>query len=175
MSKTTISAENMLQQVLPELKRKGFRTVILQGEKEVKDFINSHVPDKTIVGLGDSITTCKLNLRHLLASKGTTIFYSWNGSYNYNRSLDTFEIPARPDYYITRINALTTSGELLMKDYDKNAARDGNFPAHVMAFIGLNRLTDKLDDTESRIKYPVISSCPEGIKFTIALLPFLDY
>ena len=89
--------------------------------------------------------------------------------------LDTFEILPSPDYYITRITAITTNGELLMKDYDKNTASQGNFPRHVMAFAGLNRLTEEFEKTESLIKYPVITSCPENIEFTIILLPFLNY
>jgi hypothetical protein len=176
MEKTRLTKEDRMQQVIPLLRKKGFQIKVLRSEKEVKNFINSKIPEKTIVGLGDSITTCKLNLRHLLAAKGTTIFYSWNGSYNYNRSLDTFEIPARPDYYITRIGALTTNGEILMNDYDLNAANDGNFPLNMLAFVGLNRICETFENNEViSKKYPVLIQCPNHVNFNIALLPFLDY
>ena len=175
MQKVKISLQASMQELLKVLENKGFSTRILNSDKEVKDYINTRIPDQITVGLGDSITSCKLNIRHILAAKGSTIFYSWDGSENYNRSLDTFEILPSPDYYITRITAITTNGELLMKDYDKNAASQGNFPHHVMAFAGLNRLTEEFEKTESLIKYPVITSCPENIEFTIILLPFLNY
>ena len=48
----------------------------------LKDFINSNIPDENPVGLGDSITTCKLKVRNILSTKGVRIFYSWNGSEN---------------------------------------------------------------------------------------------
>jgi len=175
MQHANISSQYTLQELLPVLEKKGFHTLVLNSDKEVKDFINDNIPDRIIVGLGDSITTCKLNIRHILATKGSHIFYSWDGSTNYNRSLDTFEMPPRPDYYITRITALTTSGELLMMDYDKNAASQNNFPTHVMAFVGLNRITSEFEKTESLSKYPIIVTCPENIEFTLILLPFLDY
>lgn len=175
MRTENISLQYSFRELLPVLEKKGFRTLVLNSTKEVKDFINTQVPDQITVGLGDSITTCKLNIRHILAAKGSTIFYSWDGSENYNRSLDTFDIPERPDYYITRISALTTDGQLLIKDYNKEMAERNNFPCHVLAFVGNNRLADKLNHTESLIKYPVITACPDNVEFTIILLPFLDY
>jgi hypothetical protein len=157
------------------LKKRGFSSTILDSEKEVKDFINSNIPDKCAVGLGDSITTCRLNIRNILNTKGSTIFYSWDGSENYNRSLDTFDIQQAPAYYLTRISALTLSGDILMKDFSKQAAMEEKFPAYVFAFTGLNRVVEELKNEESILKYPVIKKCPAGVKFTVALLPFLDY
>ena len=157
------------------LEKKGFNTKVLNSEKEVKDFINNHIPDETTVGLGNSITTCKLNIRNILASKGTTIFYSWDGRDNYNRSLDTFDELPRPGYYITRITAMTTAGSILMKDFDKKAADDNNFPEHVFAFVGLNRITDESVNTWNPAKYPVVSECPANIDFQVILLPFMEY
>jgi hypothetical protein len=164
-----------LQQIEAALNKRGFNTVILNSKKEVKDFLNKMIPDTTPVGLGDSITTCKLNLRNLLAAKGATIFYSWNGSENYNRSIDTFDTPVWPKYYITRITALSLDGRLLMKDYQKRAAAENKFPANVYAFVGLNRLVEQFFSEGKEVKYPVIPSNPPGINFTVALLPFLDY
>ncbi|MBN1950417.1 MAG: LUD domain-containing protein [Bacteroidales bacterium] len=157
------------------LEEKGFTCIVLNTDKEVKDFIAQQIPDETPVGLGNSITTCKLKIRNLLVAKGIRIFYSWDGSENYNRSLDTFEDPERPDYYITRLSALTVSGEILLNDYQKQAAEQNNFPGHMFAFVGANRIVDSLSAGDSLQKYPVISKCPEGVKFFVALLPFLDY
>lgn len=175
MQKTNTLMQFSMQNLRHVFQKKGFRTVVLNSEKEVKDFINTEIPDKTKIGLGNSMTACKLNVRHLLATKGCTIFYSWDGNESYNRSLDIFEIPLGPEYYITRITALTTLGEILIKDYNKNAAGRDKFPMHTIAFAGLNRLVEELEDMESIVKYPVIRNCPKDIEFTIALLPFLDY
>lgn len=164
-----------IKELQATLKEKGFQSVVLNSEKEVKDFINDNIPDERLVGLGDSITNCKLNIRNILAAKGSKIFYSWDGSENYNRSMDTFEPPPRPDYYLSRINAITTSGEVLMKDYSKQAADEGLFPRQIFAFAGMNRLTEKLKDNDSSLKYPVFSQKPDDTEFTVALLPFLTY
>jgi hypothetical protein len=163
-----------IQQLQVVLEGKGFQTVVLNSEKEVKDFINKNIPDERLVGLGDSITNCKLNIRNILASKGSKIFYAWDGSENYNRSMDTFDQTPRPDYYLSRISALNTNGEILMKDYSKQATSEGLFPKQIFAFAGLNRVTEKFK-TDSMYKYPVFSEKPQDVEFVVALLPFLTY
>jgi hypothetical protein len=173
--KTMVKEEFELKELQAVLEEKGFQSVVLKSEKEVKDFINANIPDERLVGLGDSITNCKLNIRNILATKGSKIFYAWDGSENYNRSMDTFERPPRPDYYLSRINAITTSGEILMKDYSKQAANEGLYPKQIFAFAGMNRLTNKLKDNDSVQKYPVFSQKPDDTEFTVALLPFLTY
>lgn len=164
-----------LQNLRSALQKNGINSVVLNTEKEVKDFINKNIPDECIVGLGDSITTCRLKIRNILASKGSKIFYSWDGSENYNRSLDTFDTPPRPDYYLSRINAITSEGEIMIKDYSKQAAIDGLFPKHIFAFAGLNRYCEMFENKESIHKYTVIKEKPVNAKFTLALLPFLNY
>lgn len=164
-----------LRNLKSTLEKNGIKTVVLNTEKAVKDFINKSIPDECIVGLGDSITTCRLKIRNILASKGSKIFYSWDGSENYNRSIDTFETPPRPDYYLSRINAITSEGEILMKDYSKQAAAAGVFPKQVFAFAGLNRYCEAFDEKESILKYTIIKERPENTKVILALLPFLNY
>jgi hypothetical protein len=167
--------KNTFSQLKSTLELKSFKPIILNSEKDVKDFVNKNIPDKCTVGLGDSITTCRLNLRNILASKGSSIFYSWNGSETYNRSLDTFESPVRPDFYLTRINALTTKGELLIKDYSKKAVELGLYPRQIFAFAGYNRITEAFNECESLLKYPVFDKCPHHIGFTVILLPTISY
>ena len=173
--KVKLIDKDVLQNLRSLLKKNGINTVILNTEKAVKDFINKNIPNECIVGLGDSITSCQLNIRQILASKGSKIFYSWDGSENYNRSLDTFDTPPRPDYYLSRINAVTSEGDIMMKDYSKQAAIDGLFPRHIFAFAGYNRYCDVFDNKDSIHKYTIINEKPLNAEFTLALLPFLNY
>ncbi|MBN2523667.1 MAG: LUD domain-containing protein [Bacteroidales bacterium] len=173
--KVMVPKKTTIQDLQFVLEEKGFHTTVLNSEKEVKDFINDNIPDERLVGLGDSITNCELNIRNILAAKGSKIFYSWDGSENYNRSMDTFEKPPRPDFYLSRINALTTDGKILMKDYSKQASSEGLFPKQIFAFAGLNRVTEKFNSNSSVQKYSVFSAKPDGTEFTVALLPFLTY
>jgi hypothetical protein len=173
--KVKVLDKNVLQSLKSVLDKKGITLVILTTEKAVKDFINKNIPDECIVGLGDSITTCKLNIRNILSSKGSKIFYSWDGSENYNRSLDTFDTAPRPDYYLSRVNAVNSDGEIMMKDYSKQAATDGLFPKQVFAFAGFNRYCEIFDSRDSILKYTIIKEKPANAKFTLALLPFLNY
>lgn len=167
--------DKIVEMLQRNLANRGFKSLVLNNEKEVKDFINMQIPDEQVVGLGDSITTCKLNIRNILYAKGSTIFYSWDGSEDYNRSLDTFEPLTQPRYYLSRISAIRSDGVILMKDYSRQGADLGHYPKHVYAFAGLNRICDEFEDWESIRKYALISEKPTDSEFTVALLPFLNY
>jgi hypothetical protein len=165
---------NALSLLESALHKKGFKTVVLNSETEVIEFINN-LPNDVIMGLGDSITTCTLKIRNLLIKKGSLIFYSWNGADDYNRTIDTFEEHPKPDFYLTRINAITTTGEIMIKDYSRKAATEKKFPKHILAFAGYNRIVDKFKEGNSLIKYTIFREKPENIDFTVVLLPFICY
>jgi hypothetical protein len=175
---TTISKIEINGKVISELsgslKSKGFKTVLLFNEQQVIDFIH-HIPNDKIIGLGDSITTCSLKIRNILARKGRIIFHGWNGDTQYNRTMDTFEDHPLPDYYLTRVNAITRNGRILLKDYSRQAAMENYFPKHIIAFTGSNRIVEDFSNTSSIQKYTVIKEKPPLISFTVVFLPFMEY
>jgi hypothetical protein len=177
MSTTTIKSninDNTLSTLESALHNKGFKTVILENESEVIEFIHK-LPNDAIMGLGDSITTCTLKIRNLLVKKGSIIFYSWNGADDYNRTIEAFEEHPKPDFYLTRINAITTRGEIMIKDYSRKAAAEKRFPKHILAFAGYNRIADEFKEGNSLIKYTIFREKPENTDFTVVLLPFISY
>ena len=164
----------MINALESTLHQKGFNTITLNNEAEVIDFINK-LPNDAIMGLGDSITTCNLKIRTLLVKKGSLIFYSWSGSGDYNRPIDTFEEHPKPDYYLTRVNAITVKGEIMIKDYSKKAVLEKNFPKHILAFAGYNRIVGEFSEGNSITKYAIFREKPENTNFTVVLLPFICY
>ena len=166
--------QELVQDLSTVLKNKGYRTLVLDDEEAVIDYIH-RIPNDGIVGLGDSITTCTLKIRNILARKGRIIFYGWNGDINYNRSLETFEEHPLPDYFLTRINAITLKGDMLVKDYSKKALQEKRFPRKIFAFAGCNRIVEAFDDAPSLYKYSIFKRKPEHVDFTVVLLPFITY
>jgi len=166
--------EELIQSLSQRLRDKGYKTLVLNNEEQVIEYIHS-IPSDGILGLGDSITACTLKIRNILARKGRIIFYGWNGDINYNRSLETFEEHPLPDYFLTRINAITVKGDMLVKDYSRKAMHENRFPRKIIAFAGCNRIVDAFDDAPSMQKYAVFKRKPESVDFTIVLLPYITY
>jgi len=166
--------EAVIQDLSTVLREKGYRTLVLNEEEEVIDYIH-RIPNDGIFGLGESITTCTLKIRNLLARKGRIIFYGWNGDVNYNRSLETFEEHPLPDYFLTRINAITLKGDMLLKDYSRKAMQESRFPRKIFAFAGCNRIVDAFDDAPSLHKYSIFKRKPDHVDFTVVLLPNINY
>ena len=166
--------EEFVRNLSAILREKGYKTLVLDDEEQVIEYIH-HLPNEGIFGLGDSITTCALKIRNILARKGNLIFYGWNGDINYNRSLETFEDHPLPDYFLTRINALTVKGDMLIKDYARKALHERRFPGNIIAFAGCNRVVNEFDDAPSLQKYSVFSRKPANVDFTVVLLPYISY
>ena len=166
--------EEVIRGLSSALKDKGYKTLVLKDEEQVIDYIH-RIPNDGIFGLGESITTCSLKIRNILARKGRIIFYGWNGDINYNRSLETFEDHPLPDYFLTRINAITLKGDMLVKDYSRKALQENRFPRKIVAFAGCNRMVDVFNDAPSLQKYAVFKRKPENVDFTVVLLPYIMY
>ncbi|MBN2480378.1 MAG: hypothetical protein JXB19_01460 [Bacteroidales bacterium] len=156
------------------LKEKGFKTLILNDEEQVIEYIH-RIPNDVIIGLGDSITTCTLKIRNILARKGSLIFYGWNGDVHYNRSLETFEDHPVPGYFLTRVNAITLRGNLLIRDYSRKAIMENRFPRNIVAFAGCNRIVEEFRNEPGINKYGIFKEKPASVDFTVVLLPYITY
>ncbi|MBN1158480.1 MAG: LUD domain-containing protein [Bacteroidales bacterium] len=164
----------LIKQLTYTLKEKGFKILILNNEEEVIEFIHQ-IPNDVIIGLGDSITTCTLKIRNILSRKGSLIFYGWNGDIHYNRSLETFEDHPVPEYFLTRVNAITLKGNLLIKDYSRKAIMENHFPKNIIAFAGCNRIVGEFRNQPGMNKYGVFREKPSSVDFTVVLLPYITY
>jgi len=163
----------IIKELSENLREKNFKVTVINDEDRIVEYIHQ-LPNDGIIGLGDSITTCTLKIRNILAMKGTLIYYGWNGDINYNRSLETFDAHPVPDYFLTRINYITLKGEILLKDYSRSSFMAGTFPRRIIAFAGHNRIVGELKDPQAQ-KYSVFRRKPENVDFTVVLLPNLNY
>jgi len=163
-----------LANLVSRLQQKGYNTLVLNNEEEVFAFIKN-LPGDVIIGLGDSVLNCSLKIRNLLAEKGSLLYYGWDGDSNFNRSLETFETHPTPGYFLSRISAITLNGDILIRDYSKDAMLHNNFPEKMVAFCGSNRIVEDFDEEPSLVKYSVFREKPENVDFKIVILPFMVY
>lgn len=176
MEKTSegIINSSTVNELAEVLRTKGYRVVIINDDEKIVEYIHQ-IPNDVVIGLGDSITTCTLRIRNILARKGTLIYYGWNGDPNYNRSIETFENHPLPEYFLTRINYITLKGEMLLKDYSRASFLANRFPDKIIAFAGYNRIINEFDDNPALQKYTVLRHKPENVDVTIVLLPGMAY
>jgi len=152
------------------LRKKGFNTILLDSERALRNFIEETIPDNSIVGLGNSLTTSALRIRDILIEKGAKIYYSWNGTC-YNRSLDTFEEHPKPDFFLTTADSITPEGRLINHEFRAGDAEENSLPKNIIAFSDFKNVggTKRQVSTEDEF---IIDQKPKSSEITVAILPF---
>ena len=158
--------------VEPRLKGKGFKTIVINNERSLREFIYNSIPDNCVVGIGNSLSSSAQKIKDILVEKGNKVFYSWNGN-TYNRSIDTFEEPPKPEYFLTTAEIIENEGNIVNSEYSSQAASSKNFPKKIIAFSGLNKFK-RNSKSEKNPDYVIFDKNPESTEITVAVLPFLN-
>lgn len=155
------------KQIESILRRKGFETILLDSEKSLRKFIYDTIPDNCIVALSNSLTVKALKIKDILIEKGNRIYYSWSGN-NSNRSLDTFEDHARPDFYLTLTDSISLDGVIKSNELTNCFSTVTPLPNKIIAFSAPQNIAT--DDKKSPAQKELLNF---DSRITIVMVPFL--
>lgn len=152
------------------LRKKGFNTILLDSERALRKFIEETIPENSIVGLGNSLTSSALRIRDILIEKGIKIYYSWNGA-SYNRSMDTFDEHPKPDFFLTIADSITPEGRLINNEFNSKAVGEDGLPKNIIAFSNFEKLSNR-NKASSQDDEFIIDEKLKSSEITVAFLPF---
>ncbi len=153
------------------LRKNGFDTILIDGERALRKFIDETIPRNSVVGLGNSLTTGALKIREILLERGNKIYYAWNGT-SYNRSMDTFEELPKPDFFLTTTDSITPEGRLINHEFSNQAIRENRFPENIIAFSDLMNVDKQYMENEGVADVVVFDEKNRSPHFTVAVMPF---
>ena len=155
----TISSD--VERTLKALKERRIDADYVDTADQVREKISKMVPDNSTVGIGGSITVQDLDLENLLLNKGCMVFWHWHGA-NQEEQDAIRRKAMNADIYICSSNAITKDGKLVNIDGTGNRVAAMSFgPRKVIVIVGLNKLTDNLDEALDRIK---TKACPPNAR-----------
>lgn len=105
-----------MEKIISNLRSRGFKTNVVTKFDEAMEFIRQLIPENAVVAIGNSVSSKIKESILQLKSRNSKIFESWDGSPDYNRSIDNFDPAPRPDIFISNSAYITEEGDLLVKD-----------------------------------------------------------
>lgn len=153
------------------LRKKGIKTIMLKDEDEIRNFLQKSIPSNSLVGMDDSVMQNTPGIHDTLRKIGAKIYYSFDGSQDYNRTIDSFEDHPAPEYYLFS-DSISTSEEDLDKQLhiSENAWKNHKHPKHIIAFTALKNFASKFEDSLTKLRNNVIDSMPPGTDVIIAVM-----
>lgn len=142
-----------LEKLKKNLEKRGFNTLVAQSKKEIHGLIKELIPSDKSVGLGGSVTLRELELDSFLSKQGNILFNHWDDGLSFEDSITIRKKQQHADFFLTSINAITREGQLVNIDGVGNRVTSMIFgPGHVIAFVGINKITRDVHEAIDRIK-----------------------
>lgn len=133
-----------IEKTMAALKSNGYKVAYFKKKEQAIEYLNNCIDGKT-VGLGDSGTLMKMGIFERL-SRHNVVFdpqHSMPGE----SFIETSKKSLLTEIYMTSVNALSSTGELVNIDGTGNRIAGSLFGHEKVFFVvGVNKLTPTLDD-----------------------------
>jgi hypothetical protein len=153
--------EQHLLLTVEEMRKHGFTVVPLETAAQAKDYLLSHIPAGSDVGVGGSVSVRDTDALPALAEKGCRVYSSWGAKPE--------DLPAirersrKADVYLSSANAVTRNGSLVFIDGNCNrvgAILDG--PPTVYFVVSHSKWVDGgINTAVARIRQ---TACPQNAR-----------
>ena len=125
------------------LEKKGYLVQVFDSKEDAADYIQQKISDKCI-GLGGSVTIHDMNLFEKLSQKNTVYWHDEKPSDM--TVMETRTAASRADVYISSVNGLAETGEIVNIDNTGNRVAAISYgPEKVFLVVGENKLEPTLE------------------------------
>lgn len=140
---------NQLEKASLELKNHGFSPVIAPDSDTAQSLMLDAVPDNGVVGIGDSATIRQIGIIEALQKRGTSVINPFFGEFKRKTAIECL----LADIFITGVNAVTVTGELIDMDGAGNRIAGTIFgPKDVLIAAGKNKIVKNRQEGIERLK-----------------------
>ena len=120
--------------------------------EEAKLRVMEMVPIDSSVGIGNSVTLKNMKISNELSNRGN-IVYDKTLSKSREESKELKRKSLLTDWYITGTNAISLDGHLVNMDHSGNRVAAMLYgPNNVIVIIGINKITNNLDEAIYRVR-----------------------
>lgn len=152
--------EEAIRKTLKSLEARNLNALFAKDCKEARQLILSLIPQKAVVGIGDSSTVRQIGVIQSLNKRGTKVFNPFNPRNRIKDDKTHAKFIFRPmvaatvcDVFLTGTNAVTRDGRIVNIDGAGNRVA-GMFWGHprVILVLGKNKIVQNLEEAFHRVK-----------------------
>lgn len=142
-----------VEKVISGLEKHNMKGIFVKDEQELLEVLKSLIKQKSVVGVGDSVTLWETGILDLLR-KGDYIFLDkYREGITSEEKKEIYIQNFSADTFLCSTNALTEAGELY--NIDGNGSRVAPMiygPKQVIIVTGINKLVRNIEEAEKRVR-----------------------
>ena len=145
--------EEKAKRAIEKLEAHGFKATYVKNREEAVQEIWKHITPKQKIGVGGSVTIRGLGILEQLETRGHTVYDHWKPGLSKEEVHEFRKAQMTCDLFLSSVNAITMSGELVNIDGAGNRVNSINFgPGKVILVAGHNKIVDDIQEAMKRIK-----------------------
>jgi hypothetical protein len=145
--------EEHAKKAIEKLIAHEFKAIYVKTKEEAVQEIWKHIISKQRIGVGGSITIRELGILEKLEAQDYVIYNHWKPGISKEDVLDIRKSQMTSDLFLSSVNAITLSGELINIDGIGNRVNSTIFgPGKVILVAGYNKIVEDVQEGIKRIK-----------------------
>jgi hypothetical protein len=143
----------IFETTLEALKKHGFEAQFFASRDEAAKFIVDAAADCATIGIAGTHTVRALGVLPLLEARGKKIFDHWKFQIGTPEELQCRKDQSRADLFLSSVNALTMTGEIVNRDGAGNRINAMTFgPPKVILVAGRNKIVSDIEAAFTRLE-----------------------
>ena len=141
-----------IEKVIMNFEKRNIATSYYKDLEEVKSKIFKMIPKDSLIGIGNSRILKKMKLSKDLTKNGYNVLDKTLAK-SKEESVELKRRSLLTDFYITGTNAISSEGHIVNIDHSGNRVAAMIYgPKKVIVVIGINKITETLDQAIDRVK-----------------------
>lgn len=144
--------EQSIRDLIRKLGKNNILALYVKDKKEALETVMAKIPERSVVGFGDSITLRQIGVVAALENGNYTFLNPWKPGISVEENIGLKKRALTSDVFVTGTNAITLDGKIVNVDGHGNRTAPMLFgPDKVIIVIGKNKIVGDFDEALQRI------------------------
>lgn len=145
--------EERAKRAIDKLEAHDFKAIYVKAKTEALEEIWKHITPRISVGIGGSVTIRELEILGKLEAQGNVVYNHWKPGLSKEEVLSIRKSQMTCDLFLSSVNAVTLSGELVNIDGVGNRVNSTIFgPGKTILVAGYNKIVEDVQEAIKRTK-----------------------